>query len=132
MSRSSIVNPPSLPSPRGFSHAVVAPPGKMVFVAGQIGCDAHGIVASADIVQQFEVALRNVVEVVRACGGDPTSIARLNIYVTDAVAYRTRLKGLGESYRRVMGKHYPAMSLLEVKGLFEPAAKVELEATAVL
>lgn len=127
-----IVNPPGLPAPRGFNHAVVTPAGSMVFVAGQIGCDVHGAIVSSDLVEQFEVALRHVVLVVEAAGGKRESIARLTVYVTDAVEYRSRLKGLGLAYRRVMGGHYPAMALLEVHGLFVPNSKVELEATAIL
>jgi enamine deaminase RidA (YjgF/YER057c/UK114 family) len=127
-----IVNPASLPKPRGYSHAVVAPAGKIVFVAGQIGCDAGGALVSPDLVAQFELALANAVEAVRAAGGPAGAIARLTIYVVDMAEYRSRLKEMGEAYRRVMGRHYPAMAVLEVKGLFDPGAKVELEATAVL
>ena len=126
-------NPTGLPAPRGFNHGVETPGGgRLLFVAGQIGCDQRGVVVSADIVEQFERALRNAVEVVGAAGGSTASIARLTIYTTDMVEYRSRLKGLGQGYRRVMGRHYPAMALLEVKGLFEPGAKIEVEATAVI
>jgi enamine deaminase RidA (YjgF/YER057c/UK114 family) len=127
-----VFNPPGLPAPKGFNHAVVTPAGSMIFVAGQIGCDRNGAIVSSDLVEQFEVALRHVVAVVEAAGGRPESIARLTVYVTDIVEYRARLKGLGLAYRRVMGKHYPAMALLEVRSLFVPNSKVELEATAVL
>ena len=132
MSRFRLVNPEALPAPKGFNHAVVTPPGSFVFVAGQIGCDRNGAIVSSDLAEQFEVALRHVVEVVAAAGGSPESIARITIYVTDIVEYRARMKGLGQAYRRVMGKHFPAMALLEVRSLFVPNSKVELEATAVL
>ena len=125
------VNPAKLPPPKGFNHGVLAPGGRILFVAGQIGCDVHGVIASADIVDQFERALSNMLEVVSEAGGTPTSIARLTIYTTDMLQYRSRLKGLGEAYRRVMGRHFPAMVLVEVKGLFEPNSKIELEGTAV-
>jgi len=127
-----LLNPPNLPKPRGFSHGVVAARGKIVFVAGQIGCDAQGAIHSSDIVDQFGLALENVLQVVVAAGGGPDSIARLTIFVTDLVEYRARLKGLGAVWRRVMGAGYPAISLVEVKALFESNAKIEIEATAVL
>jgi len=132
MKRFEIINPDFLPRPSGYSHAVVTPAGRMVFLSGMIGWDRNGVVTSADLVEQFELALRNVVDAMTAAGGTVESIARLTIYVTDVVQYRARLKGLGEAYRRVMGSHYPAMALLEVKSLFEPASKIELEATGVV
>jgi enamine deaminase RidA (YjgF/YER057c/UK114 family) len=133
MSRFSFFNPDALPAPKGFNHGVMAPgAGRILFVAGQIGCDRQGAVVSSDIVEQFELALGNMMLVIREAGGTPESIARLTIYTTDVLQYRSRLKGLGEAYRKVMGRHYPAMALLEVKGLFEPNARIELEATAIL
>jgi enamine deaminase RidA (YjgF/YER057c/UK114 family) len=127
-----ILNPPHLPRPRGYSHGVVATAGKIVFVAGQIGCDGQGTIISSDIVDQFGLALENVVQVVTAAGGAPESIASMTIYVTDLVEYRARLKGLGAAWRRVMGARYPAISLVEVKALFESNAKIEIEARAVV
>jgi enamine deaminase RidA (YjgF/YER057c/UK114 family) len=132
MSEFVVINPAGLPAPKGFNHAVVTPAGRMVFVAGQIGCDPNGAIVSSDLVEQFEVALRHVVTVVEAAGGRRESIARLTVYVTDIVEYRARLKGLGHAWRRVMGRHFPAMALLEVRSLFVPNSKVELEATAIL
>jgi enamine deaminase RidA (YjgF/YER057c/UK114 family) len=127
------IAPPELAAPRGYSHGVLAPAGgKILFVAGQIGGDAAGRVVSGDFTAQFEQALRNVVAVVRAAGGEPRQLARLTIYVTDRSEYSAALQAVGEAYRRVVGRHYPAMALLEVRGLVEPAAKVEIEATAVL
>lgn len=132
MSTPKIVNPKTLPSPRGFNHGVSARGGSFLFVAGQIGCNEKGVVVSSDIVDQAEKALHNVLEVVKEAGGSPTSIVRLTIYVTDLVEYRARLKGLGEAYKRVMGKHFPAMALIQVQALFEQSARIEVEATAVL
>jgi enamine deaminase RidA (YjgF/YER057c/UK114 family) len=127
------IAPPELAAPRGYSHGVLAPAGgQLLFVAGQIGGDAAGRVVSPDFTAQFEQALRNVVAVVRAAGGEPGQLARLTIYVTDRNEYSAALQAVGEAYRRVVGRHYPAMALLEVRGLVEPAAKVEIEATAVL
>ena len=132
MSGHRLLNPPDLPKPRGYSHGVIAAGGKMVFVAGQIGCDAQGSIHSSDIVDQFGLALENVLKVVGAAGGGPASIVRMTIFVTDLVEYRARLKGLGAAWKRVMGPGYPAISLVEVKALFESSAKVEIEATAVV
>lgn len=132
MSGHRILNPPNLPKPRGYSNGVVAAGGKIVFVAGQVGCDAQGAIHSSDIVDQFGQALENVLQVVAAAGGGPDSIARMTIFVTDLVEYRARMKGLGVVWRRVMGAGYPAISLVEVKALFESNAKIEIEATAVV
>ena len=88
--------------------------------------------ASDDLAEQFDRALENVIEVVRAAGGEPAHIGRLTIYVTDKHEYRAKTKEIGASYRARMGKHFPAMSLVEVAALLEDRAKVEIEATAVL
>jgi len=106
--------------------------GRLLFVAGQIGCDQTQKVVSADFVEQFDQALRNVLTVVTEAGGTPEQVTRLAIYVTDKSEYVARTRAVGERYRTHMGKHFPAMALLEVKGLLDPNAKVEIEATAVL
>lgn len=105
--------------------------GQLLFVAGQIGWDREGVFA-AGLSAQFELALRNVLEVVVAAGGGPTSIGRLTIYVVDKHDYAARVKEIGQAYRAVLGKHFPAMSLVEVAALLEPSALVEIEATAVV
>jgi NAD(P)-dependent dehydrogenase (short-subunit alcohol dehydrogenase family) len=121
-----IVNPESLGAPRGYSHGVLAARGgRALFVAGQTA-------PGGDFAAQFERALRNVIEVVRKAGGKPEDVARLTIYVTDREQYAAARPEIGEAYRKVMGKHYPAMAMIEVKGLFDPGSLVELEATAVL
>jgi enamine deaminase RidA (YjgF/YER057c/UK114 family) len=125
------VNPESLARPRGYSHGMRGT-GEVLFVAGQIGWDRAGCLVSEDLVVQFGQALDNVVDVVWAAGGSPESIARLTIYVTDKQEYRRCAKELGEAYRQRLGKHFPAMSLVEVKSLLEDHAKVEIEATALL
>jgi enamine deaminase RidA (YjgF/YER057c/UK114 family) len=132
MSRIKPVNPESLPRPVGYSHGMLAEGRRILHVAGQIGCDSAGALVSSDIEKQMEKALSNVMAVVETAGGTPASVTRLTIYVTDVLVYRAHLKAIGEAYRRVMGKHYPAMAVIEVKGLFDAGAKVELEATAVL
>lgn len=125
------VDPESLAKPVGYSHGVRGQ-GELLFVAGQIGWTREGRIVSDDFVAQFGQALDNVLTVVAAAGGTARSIARLTLYVTSRVEYRACRKALGEVYRQRMGGHYPAMTLIEVKGLFEDDAKVEIEATALL
>lgn len=125
------VDPESLAKPVGYSHGVRGQ-GELLFVAGQIGWTREGRIVSDNLVAQFGQALDNVLAVVAAAGGRPQSIARLTLYVTSRVEYLKCRKALGEAYRRRMGKHYPAMTLVEVKGLFEDDAMVEIEATALL
>jgi enamine deaminase RidA (YjgF/YER057c/UK114 family) len=125
------VNPESLCPPRGYSHGMKGR-GDLVFVAGQIGWNREGRMVSDDLVVQFAQALDNVLDVVWAAGGRPDSVARLVVYVTDKKEYRARLRPIGEAYRKRMGKHFPAMALLEVKSLLEDDAKVEIEATALV
>ncbi|MDQ3557704.1 MAG: RidA family protein [Pseudomonadota bacterium] len=115
----------------GYSNGMVAS-GPMVFVGGQIGWNADQVFESSDFVEQSRQALRNVVDVIAEAGGGPETIVRLVWYVTDKREYLARLKEVGAAYRSVMGKHFPAMTLVEVSGLLEDAAKVEIEATAVL
>ncbi|MHB8419951.1 MAG: RidA family protein [Myxococcales bacterium] len=125
-----LVNPPALGKPRGYSNGVVAQ-GRFLFVAGQVGWDAEGRFAEG-FVAQFDRALGNVLEVVRAAGAGPASICRLTVYVTDKRAYLLETKALGEAWRRRLGRHFPAMSLVQVAALLEEGALVELEATACL
>jgi enamine deaminase RidA (YjgF/YER057c/UK114 family) len=129
---SKLINPEALGAPSGFSHGVSVPAGQLLFVAGQIAVDKDNRIVSDDIVEQFDRALANVVVVLNAAGGKPEHVARLVIYVTDKIEYRERRKEIGQVYRRHMGKHFPAMVLVQVAGLLEDAAKVEIEATAVL
>ncbi len=128
-----LINPPTLASPRGFSHGVLTnASGQLLFIAGQIGWNEHQQIVSANFVEQFDRALANVVAVVNEAGGAPDEIARLIIYVTDKSEYTMNLKAVGDTYRAHMGRHFPAMALVEVKSLLEDKAKVEIEAIAVL
>jgi len=128
-----IVNPAPLGAPRGWSHGLLAPAGgRVLFVAGQTARRGQDRIAAAGFVEQFAAALDHILTVVRAAGGIPEDIGRLTIYVTDLAAYRASLEPLGVAYRRLMGRHYPAMALIEVKGLLDPEALVEIEATAVI
>lgn len=128
-----LVNPASLGAPRGYSNGVLADAGgKLLFVAGQVGWDEKQTIVSDNFAEQFDRALANVIAVVTAAGGAPDQIARLVIYVTNKQEYIDGLKEIGGSYRARMGKHFPAMVLVEVKGLLDNQAKVEIEAVAVL
>ncbi len=127
------INPESLGAPRGYSNGLLAETGgTLLFIAGQIGWDENQQIVSSDLVEQFDRALANVIAVIKEAGGAPEQIARLIIYVTDKNEYRARMKEIGERYRTRMGKHFPAMVLVEVAGLLEDGAKIEIEGTAVL
>jgi enamine deaminase RidA (YjgF/YER057c/UK114 family) len=127
------INPESLGRPRGYSNGVLVPPGgALLFVAGQIAWDEQQRIVSADFVEQFDRALRNVLAVVREAGGTPDTLTRLVVYVTDKQEYRARTREVGERWRALMGRHFPSMVLVEVKSLLEEDAKVEIEGIAVL
>jgi enamine deaminase RidA (YjgF/YER057c/UK114 family) len=125
------LNPKTLATPRGYSHGMVGE-GRVLFVAGQIGWDARGVLVSDRFVDQFDQALANVLAVVAEAGGTPSSIGRFTIFVVDKSEYVSATKEIGERYRARMGTHFPAMTLVEVKSLLEPGARVEIEATAVI
>ena len=128
-----VINPTALGRPRGYANGLLTPPGvRLLFVAGQIGWDERQQLVGEDFVEQFDRALRNVLAVVAEAGGAPGSVARLVVYVTDKREYAARTAEIGERWRALMGKHYPAMALVEVKGLLEDGAKVEIEGIAVL
>ncbi|MEO8195305.1 MAG: RidA family protein [Thermoanaerobaculia bacterium] len=131
--RLAMINPQALGAPRGFSHGVLAPAGcRLLFVAGQVGWDGEQILAPGGFAPQFERALGNIRAVVESAGGRLEEICRFTIYVTDRTLYERDLSAVGEAYRRVMGRHFPAMALVEVAALLEPGALVEIEATAAL
>jgi enamine deaminase RidA (YjgF/YER057c/UK114 family) len=120
-------------APRGYAHGMAAEGGRTVFTAGQIGWDPATLeFASDDFVEQARQALENVVALVRAAGGGPEDLVRLTWYVTDREEYLREQKRLGEAYREVLGRHYPAMAVVVVAGLLEAPAKVEIEGTAVV
>ncbi|SRR6266404_4930266 len=127
------INPESLGAPHGYSNGVLAEAaGRWLFIAGQVGWDETQKIVSSDFVEQFDRALANVISVVTEAGGRCEQIARFVIYVTDRNEYRAHTGPIGERYRARMGKHFPAMVLVEVKGLLDDAAKVEIEGLAVL
>jgi enamine deaminase RidA (YjgF/YER057c/UK114 family) len=128
-----VINPQSLGAPSGYSNGLLTDGGgRLLFIAGQIAWNERQEIVSDDFVEQFERALGNVIAVVCDAGGAATDIVRLVIYVTDKTEYRERTREVGERYRKHMGKHFPAMVLVQVAGLVDDAAKVEIEGMAVL
>ena len=126
-----ILQPKGWTSPQGYANGIAAE-GRQVFIAGQIGWDAQAHMVGTDLVTQTEQALKNIVAVLAEAGGEPHHLARLTWYITDRAAYVARRREIGAAYRRVVGRHYPAMSLLVVAALLERVALVEIEATAVI
>jgi enamine deaminase RidA (YjgF/YER057c/UK114 family) len=128
-----IVNPKSLGEPKGWNNGLIAPAGgRLLFVAGQAGWETEAAGDPPGFAEQFARALDKVLAVVREAGGTPEDVGRVTIYVTDLAAYQANRRALGEAWRARLGKHYPAVALLEVKGLVDRGALVEIEATAVL
>ena len=125
------IQPEGWAAPKGYANGIEAR-GRQVFVGGQIGWNTQGRFETDDLVEQTRQALRNCVEVVRAAGGEPGHIVRMTWYLKDKHEYQARLKEIGQAYREVMGRHYPAMSAIQVADLIEDRAKVEIEVTAVL
>lgn len=125
------LQPARWPRPRGYSNGVSAK-GRMVFVSGMIGWDEHGKLVAQDFVGQARQALKNIVEVLAEANARPEHIVRMTWYMIDKKEYVAALKELGGVYREVIGAHYPAMSAVQVSGLIEDGARVEIEATAVV
>jgi enamine deaminase RidA (YjgF/YER057c/UK114 family) len=126
-----ILQPPGWARARGYANGVAAA-GRLVFVAGQIGWDADQRFQSDDFAQQVRQALANVVAVLACADARPEHVVRLTWYVTSRDEYNAALVEIGAAYRELMGRHFPAMSVVVVAGLLEPRAKVEIEATAVV
>ncbi len=124
------LQPAGWPVPRGYAHGMLGS-GRMIFVGGQVGMDSEGRFARG-FVAQTQQALRNVLAVLAEAGAGPQNIARLTWYVVDMQEYRASLAALGPAWRAVMGRHYPAMALVQVGALVEPEARLEIEATALL
>lgn len=130
MGRIEHLNPEPLGPARGFSH--VTRSGGRVWVAGQIGCDASGrLLSPGDLVAQFARAVRNLGTALAAAGCGPADVVKITYYVTDVAAYRAALSQIGQAYREVFGRHYPATTLVGVAALFDPEAMVEIECEAV-
>ncbi len=126
------VNPPDLGRPTGFSHAVVAGPGRTVFLAGQTALDAEGRIIGDGVVAQFEVALGNLLTALRAAGGEPAHLATLTVYAVDLEDYRAHAREIGGVWRRLVGTDYPAMAGIGVARLWDAEALVEVQGIAVL
>lgn len=126
-----IVQPKGWKRPKGYANGILAE-GKMLFVAGQVGWNEREEFESDDFVKQAEQALKNIVAVLNEGGAKPEHIARMTWYVTSNKEYVDRLAEVGKVYKSIIGPHYPAMSLVQVAGLFEVGAKLEIEATAVI
>jgi enamine deaminase RidA (YjgF/YER057c/UK114 family) len=126
------VNPPGLAKPSGFAHAVVAAGGRVVFLAGQTALDQAGRIVGDTVASQFEQALANLLTALRAAGGSPEHLASLTIYAVDLGDYRAHGRELGEVWRRLAGRDYPAMAAVGVARLWDPAALVEIQGQAVI
>jgi enamine deaminase RidA (YjgF/YER057c/UK114 family) len=126
-----ILLPDGWPRPRGYSNGVVAR-GRQVFIAGQIGWDRDGRFPSARLGDQAKQALENVIAVLAEAGGRPEHVARMTWFLTSRDEYHAELKQIGAAYREVMGRHFPAMTAVQVVALMEAQAKIEIEATAVI
>ena len=126
-----ILQPAGWPRPSGYSNGISAS-GRLVFTAGIIGCDPQGMVPSHHFEQQFGLAMKNILAILAEDGARPEHIVRLTIYVTDRVQYISRRDDIAPIWKQLMGSHYPAIALVEVKGLVNSAALVEIEATAVV
>lgn len=126
-----ILQPPGWARPRGYANGVAAE-GRQLYLAGQIGWNAKQQIVSDDLAPQVRQALANIVELLACAAAGPEHLVRLTWYVTSREEYYAAIEGIGAAYREVIGQHFPAMSVVQVAGLLEPRAKVEIEATAVL
>lgn len=126
-----VLRPEGWVRPRGYANGIVAQ-GRMVFVAGQIGWDAQERMVGDDFIAQARQALRNTVDVLAAGGARPEHIVRMTWYLLDREEYLRRAGEFGEAYREIIGRHYPAMAMVQVSGLMESRARVEVETTAVI
>jgi enamine deaminase RidA (YjgF/YER057c/UK114 family) len=126
-----LFNPTEWNRPKGYSNGVTAF-GQMIFVAGQVGWDANEVFQTDDLVGQVRQALSNIVAVLATAGARPEHIVRMNWYLADKDEYNARLSEIGQVYRETIGRHYPAMTAVQVAGFVEDGAKVEIEVTAIL
>ncbi|HET9735300.1 MAG TPA: RidA family protein [Burkholderiales bacterium] len=127
-----ILQPPSWAKPKGFANGIAVKGGTTVYIAGQVGFTGQGEWRARDFAGQFRQALANILAVLAEAGGKPEHLVRLTWYVLDRQEYLGALKEVGAAYRELMGRHYPVMAVLQVSGLVEEAARLEIEATAVI
>ena len=126
-----ILQPPGWARAKGFSNGISCS-GRLVFIAGQVGWSGQGVWEARDFAGQFRQAIKNIISVLHEAGGKPEHIVRLTWYVLDKQEYLGALKDVGAAYRELMGKHYPTMAVVQVGGLVEDQARLEIEATAVI
>ena len=126
-----ILHPANWKKAVGYANGVLAE-GRMVFIGGQVGWNGDQLFEEKDLVGQIRQTLQNVIDILAEAGGGPEHIVRMTWYVTDKQDYLANLKGVGEAYRAVIGRHFPAMTMVQVADLIEDEALVEIEATAVL
>jgi enamine deaminase RidA (YjgF/YER057c/UK114 family) len=126
------INPGDLAQPSGFSHAIAATGGRLIFLAGQTGYAPDGAIVGGGLVPQFEQALSNLLAALRAAGGAPSDLASLTIYAVDLVEYRAQAREIGQVWRRLCGREYPAMAAVGVSRLWETDALVEVQGIAVV
>ena len=127
------VSPRGWPRPRGYANGMLVPAGRdLLFVAGMVGWDEKETIVEGGLAAQFEQALRNVVAVVAEAGGRSEDVVRMLVFVTDKRDYIAKRREIGDAWKRVMGRHFPAMALVEVAGLVEDGAQVEIEAVAAI
>ncbi len=125
------INPPELGTPQGFSHAVIGS-GRTVFLAGQTSLNAEGVIIGDGVAEQFEIALTSLLTALRAAGGEPEHLASLTIYIVDMEDYKAHAREIGAVWRRLIGRHYPAMAGIGVARLWDAEALVEVQGFAVL
>jgi enamine deaminase RidA (YjgF/YER057c/UK114 family) len=131
MSALQVLQPPGWAKPRGFSNGIACE-GRLVFIAGQVGWTGEGKWEARDFAPQFRQTLQNIIAVLREAGGRPEHIVRLTWYVLDKQEYLASMAAVGAAYRELMGRHYPAMAVVQVGALVEDEARLEIEATAVI
>jgi enamine deaminase RidA (YjgF/YER057c/UK114 family) len=129
---SQVLQPPDWARPKGYSNGIAARGGTTVYIAGQVGFNAQGVLEAKTFAGQFRQTLSNTLAVLAEAGGRPEHIVRMTWYVTDKQEYLGAIREVGAAYRELVGKHYPAMAVLQVAGLIEDGAKLEIETTAVV
>jgi enamine deaminase RidA (YjgF/YER057c/UK114 family) len=127
-----ILQPPGWARAKGFSNGIAVKGGTTVYIAGQVGWTGEGVWEARDVAGQFRQAIQNILAVLAEAGGRPQHIVRLTWYVLDKKEYLSSLKEVGAAYRELMGRNYPAMAVVQVSGLMEEQARLEIEATAVI
>jgi len=131
MMTTTLINPSVLDKPIGYSHGAIGS-GRLLFIAGQVGTDREGKYVGDDLVAQADQALGNIVCVLDEAGGKPEDIVKINFLVLDKREYREKAREIGKAFGKHIGRHFPAMTLAEVKGLWDDEAKVEIEAVAMI